>query len=219
MAYQLHTFSGTPFGWRVQITALVKGVPLEINWLTPAPDVLKGETFLELNPRGRVPALCHDDFVVYESTAIVEYLDALHPTPPLYGADVRQAALIRQTVAEIECYLSLNIPTFAGNLFTGQAKTAWDAIAQAAQNALIEFDHYEHVLSNNDYLVHDALSAADIMLYPLFTVFCRASTHPDATTLDIVSQLGTRYPRLTKWQTRVEAIPNFQTTIPPGYSD
>lgn len=219
MAYQLHTFSGTPFGWRVQIAALVKDVPLEIDWLTPSPDVLKGNAFLELNPRGRVPAFSHDDFVVYESTAIVEYIDALHPTPPLYGTDARQAALIRQTIAEIECYLSVSIPTYAGNLFTGQAKTAWDAIAQAAQNALLEFDHYEHALSKNDYLVGDALSAADIMLYPLFTVFCRASGHPDAAPLDITSQLNTRYPRLTKWQTGVEALPNFQSTIPPGYSD
>ena len=35
-----------------------------------------------------------DDFVLYESTAILNYLEAIHPSPPLTPADPRGRALV-----------------------------------------------------------------------------------------------------------------------------
>jgi glutathione S-transferase len=50
---------------------------------------------------GRVPALEHDGFWLAESSAIVEYLEDLHPTPALLPADARERARARQAMAWI----------------------------------------------------------------------------------------------------------------------
>jgi len=217
MALELFTFSGTPFGWRVQLVALIKNIPLDINWLAPSPEGIKSEEFLAINPRGKVPALRSDGFVVYESTAIADYLDALHPVPMIYGTGPEEKALIRQTIAEQECYLSLDVPAFAGTLFIGQAKAQWDLVANAAASVLAELDYYESRLADRDFIAIDSISATDLMLYPLVTVFFRASGHTDAAELEIAEKIPKRFPKLQAWQSRIETIPGFDSTIPPGY--
>jgi glutathione S-transferase len=52
------------------------------------------QPYLSLNPYGRVPTLEEDGFVLFESTAILNYLEAMRPTPPLVPADVRGRALV-----------------------------------------------------------------------------------------------------------------------------
>ena len=54
----------------------------------------RGAAYLEINPHGRVPTLVEDDFVLYESTAILEYLEACFPAPALVPADARGRALV-----------------------------------------------------------------------------------------------------------------------------
>ena len=55
----------------------------------------KRPEYLALNPNGYVPTLVHDDFVVYESTVICEYLDDAFADPPLKPADARGRARMR----------------------------------------------------------------------------------------------------------------------------
>ena len=43
----------------------------------------KQQPYMALNPYGRVPTLQEDDFVLYESTAILDHLEATHPVPAL----------------------------------------------------------------------------------------------------------------------------------------
>jgi maleylacetoacetate isomerase len=49
-------------------------------------------SFLQVNPMGHVPALDHDGFLVAESVAIIQYLDAISPERPLFPKDPRQLA-------------------------------------------------------------------------------------------------------------------------------
>lgn len=53
------------------------GWSLEDRYLPHHPDVVR------LNPRRRVPVLLDGDAVVCDSTVICEYLDEVHPEPPL----------------------------------------------------------------------------------------------------------------------------------------
>ena len=45
-----------------------------------------------------IPSIEDDGFVLYESTAILDYLEATHPTPPLVPSDARGRALVAMHV-------------------------------------------------------------------------------------------------------------------------
>ena len=64
-------------------------------------DVFAGENrqapYLQHNPAGQTPALLLDDGTcIAESVAIMEYVEELHPEPPLFGSTPRERALTRQ---------------------------------------------------------------------------------------------------------------------------
>ena len=79
MGITLYYGSGSPYAWRVQLALEHKALAYELKVISfSAGDTRKPE-FLALNPRHRVPVLVEDDFVLYESSAIVEYLDEAYP--------------------------------------------------------------------------------------------------------------------------------------------
>src|SRR6266511_3681955 len=83
MAIKLYWGSGSPFAWRVMLTLEVKGLAYESKLLEFSKGEHKAADYLRLNPRGKVPTLQDDDFVLYESLAIMTYLDRHYPEPPI----------------------------------------------------------------------------------------------------------------------------------------
>src|SRR5476651_121111 len=67
-----------------------------------APDL--PASHLELHPFGRVPALVHDGFALYETGAITRYLDRAFPGPSLQPTDARRLARLDQIVAVVDSY-------------------------------------------------------------------------------------------------------------------
>ena len=55
----------------------------------------KHPVVLAVNPKRQVPVLVDGDFALFDSTLIFEYLEDLHPSPPLYPADARMRARCR----------------------------------------------------------------------------------------------------------------------------
>jgi len=62
------------------------------------------ETYLAINPFGRVPTLVHDGFVLYETTAITRYVDEAFLGVPLQPADPKQRARMNQIIAVADSY-------------------------------------------------------------------------------------------------------------------
>lgn len=56
---------------------------------------------LDRNPQGLVPVLIDDGLVLSQSLAIIEYLDEMHPEPPLLPADAAGRALVRSAALVI----------------------------------------------------------------------------------------------------------------------
>jgi glutathione S-transferase len=75
MALELYWGSGSPFAWRVMLTLEVKRQAYQSTLLEFSRGDHKAAGFLKLNPRGKVPVLKDDDFVLNESLAIMAYLD------------------------------------------------------------------------------------------------------------------------------------------------
>jgi glutathione S-transferase len=74
---------------KVVLTAQLLEVPFERIDAGAAFGATKTPEYLDLNPNALVPTLEDDDFVLWESNAIVRYLCAKHPQGGLYPQDLR----------------------------------------------------------------------------------------------------------------------------------
>src|SRR4051794_28947030 len=91
---KLYTFWRSNATYRVRVALNIKGIAFDKISI----DLLKGDQFetdfLAVNPARAVPALVLDDGrpALYESMAIMEYLEEVHPSPPLLPAEPRDRA-------------------------------------------------------------------------------------------------------------------------------
>jgi len=77
-----------------------KHIAYELKTMSFSAGDLRKPEYLAINPRHKVPAIVDEGFALYESAAIVEYLDERYPGPKLFPGDVRQRALVRRMVQE-----------------------------------------------------------------------------------------------------------------------
>lgn len=123
--------------------------------------------YLALNPYGRVPTLEQDGFVLYESTAILRYLEAVHPSPALVPADARERGLVDMHMKL--CDLQMSRP--AGAVIFPKRflrKDRWDQAAIAAAKAEIEkhLAILDAQLKGKTYLVGEQFTLADLCYLP-----------------------------------------------------
>lgn len=94
MTLEIIGFARSNFVRTVRMAAEEKGVPYTLVPELPHSDLVKS-----LNPTGKIPAIRHDGFVLTESLAIAEYLDAAFDGPKLIPADLKAAANVRRWMA------------------------------------------------------------------------------------------------------------------------
>ena len=86
---KLYHYFRSSASYRVRIALNLKGVAFEAVAVDLRPPVSahRSAEYLALNPEGLVPVLVDGERVFTQSLAILEYLEATHPTPPLVPAD------------------------------------------------------------------------------------------------------------------------------------
>lgn len=104
MNHELFWISGSPYAWRVQLALEHKGVQYTSRRMDLAKQENRSPTFLTLNPRGKVPVLKTGGTTLYESVAIIAFLDRAHPAVPLFGRTDQEHGRIWQRVSEFENY-------------------------------------------------------------------------------------------------------------------
>ena len=213
MGLTLYSGSGSPFAWRAQLALEHKALAYELRMLSfSARDTLKPE-FIALNPRHQVPVLVDGDFVLYESNAIVEYLDEAYPGrgAPLFPGDVRQRALVRRLIEEVDNYFYEATSEVLTQAFWKKPEEREPDRIAAGRKAVVEEIAMFTRAMRGEFLA-GPLSAADYTLYPLVAALWRAEMKlPD---LDAAGMLT---PELLAWKARIEALPYFDKTIPPHW--
>src|SRR5580765_8740837 len=91
---RLYHHSRSTFARRVRIVLLEKKIEYEAIELDMMNRAHRAPEYLALNPYGRVPTIDDDGFVLYESAAIVQYLEATRPVPPLTPSSAKGRALV-----------------------------------------------------------------------------------------------------------------------------
>src|SRR5579871_5184181 len=131
MALTLYWGSGSPFSWRVQLALEHKGLPYESQLLHFDKQEHQSPQMLKMNPRGRVPILKDGDYVVFESLAILYYLDLKYPQPPIFGRSPEEAGVIMRVICEYQAYTEPHLEKIVEAFFTPSHSRRSDDLASA----------------------------------------------------------------------------------------
>jgi glutathione S-transferase len=136
-------------------------------------DIMKGEHKLPeaiaRQPFGVIPALEDDDLVLYESRAIIRYLDEKLGGPKLVPTDVRDRAVMEQWISVEQSYMSPKAMVIIMNNMFGpmMGKTPdTDAVNKAKENLGNTFDIADKALARQDFFGGKTFSLADISWMP-----------------------------------------------------
>jgi glutathione S-transferase len=201
----VYSIPGSPFGRAVLATLEEKNAAYRLSPV--APGAFRSPEHLARHPFGRVPVLEDDGFRVYETQAILRYLDRVLPTA-LTPADPQAAARMDQLMGVSDWYLFQGV----GNVIGFQRVVGPRLLGLTPDEAAIEaampkahavFDELARVLGDQPFFTGEALSLADLMLTPQVAFFKETPEW---------ALLGAPRPNLVAWLERMEARPSMKAT-------
>ena len=132
---KLYVFPMAPNPRRLLVYLGEKGINIPLEQVDIMSQQNRTPEFLKKNPLGGLPVLQLDDGShLTESLAIMEYLEELHPKPPLLGASPLERARVRELERIAEIGVLSSVGTIFQNtspFFAGRVKQS----AEAAENA------------------------------------------------------------------------------------
>ena len=156
----------------VRLALEEKGVDYDLVEVDLLAGATKRPEHLARQPFGKVPAFEHEGFELYETDAIIRYIDAAFPGPELEPTDAKGKARMAQAINIIGGYA---YPCMIGQIFIQRAvmpmmgNTADEAaIAAAIPQAETCIKALEQLIDGNPYLAGDRLSLADLLLIPVY---------------------------------------------------
>jgi glutathione S-transferase len=220
MALTLYWGSGSPFSWRVMLALQYKGLAYDSQLLHFDKQEHQSPQMLKLNPRGRVPVLKDGDYVVFESVAILYYLDVKFPQPPIFGLTPEEAGVIMRVICEFQAYAEPSLQKIVEAIFADKVAEDIDALTDAMHVVAREARTIEGRLSKEQWIVGNNYSATDMVIFPWIQLLRRALDKSGA------AELGARflpmernYPALARWIERIESLPGYENTYPPHWRD
>jgi glutathione S-transferase len=167
MALKLHYHPLSTYSRRVLIALGEKHIPFEPVVVDMEARKHRGPAYLALNPYGRVPTLEDDGIVLFESTAILNYLEAKHPSPALVPADLRDRALVdmHMKLCDLQMTRQAGIIIFPRRFLP---KDRWNVAAMSTAKAEIEkhLGILDAELRGKTYLVAEQFTLADLCYLP-----------------------------------------------------
>ena len=220
MALTLYWGSGSPFSWRVLLALEHKGLQYESQLLHFDKQEHQSPQMLKMNPRGRVPVLKDGDYVVFESVAILYYLDLKYREPPIFGLTPEEAGVIMRVICEFQAYAEPALLRIVDAVFADRVADSLEELSEAMHVAGREARTIEGRLSKEEWIVGANYSATDMVIFPWIQLLRRAMSKPAA------AELGARflpmernYPALGRWVRRIENLPGYERTFPPHWRD
>jgi glutathione S-transferase len=212
--FMVHSVPGSPYGRAVFATLEEKRADYRLAVVTP--ETAKREPHLSRHPFGRVPVLEHGDLTLYETQAILRYLDRALPTPALTPNAAQAAARMDQVMNICDWYLFQGVGNVIGfqrivrpRLLGQSADEA--AVATAMPKAHAVINELSRLLGEKRYFAGDAVSLADLMVAPQFDFLAQTPEWPALTakTANLIAWLGRMTARdsfaATTWE-RIAAL-------------
>jgi glutathione S-transferase len=164
MTIVIHGVPGSPYVRMPILACEEKGVAWELRRMGFG----EGKTpeHLARHPFGRIPAIEHGDFKLYECQAILRYIDAAFDGPPLTPADPRAMARMSQVMNIVDWYVMPSLSVGIGfNRIVAPIfglPTNEEAVAKAVPLARTCLQALEEILGSKPYFAGDAVTLADL---------------------------------------------------------
>jgi len=203
---KLYGFPASPNTWKVRALAAHLKAPLEFEFIDLTKGAQHTPAYLAINPTGRTPVLVDDDFKLWESNAILQYLASKSATP-LYPNDARGRADVTRWLCWDLAHWGAQAcqPLIFENLvkkFVNLGPADGAAVAKAMEAFKKEAKMLDAHLAKHEHLVGDALTIADFSVAaPLF--------HAEGAGIPLDSCANVR-----GWFQRVSALPCWGETAP-----
>jgi glutathione S-transferase len=201
---KLYGFPPSPNTWKVRAVAAQLGIPLEFELV----DLTKPRSaaYLALNPTGRTPTLVDGDFILWESSAIMQNLagrsaNSLWPDNARTRADITRWQCWQLAHWSAEACQPLTFQRFVKKVLNlGPPDAA--AVAKATEAFNREARMLDAHLSGRSYLVGNALTLADFAVAGA-VAYAKEAELPLAP-----------YSHVRDWLARVQALPAWRDTAP-----
>ena len=198
---KLHYHPFSTYSRRVRIALLEKKIEAQLIELDMARGAHRAPEYLALNPYGRVPTIEEDGLVLYESTAILDYLEATHPTPALVPPDARGRALVamHMKLGDIQLARQTGVIIFPKRFLP---RERWDegAMAQAKKEIEKHLAIVERQIADREWMVGDRYSLVEVCYTPFVQFFPLMEITPP--------------PAVAAWTARMLARPSARETAP-----
>jgi len=176
---RLHGFAVSNYYNMVKLALLEKGLPFEEVQVFASRD----EAFLAISPRGKVPVLQCEHGYISETSAILEYIEALGQGPSLLPKGAYEQARVRELARHIELYIELPARACYAQAFFGlQVDPAIQA--KTREELLAGIDSLKRLGTFSPYVAGDSLSLAD--LYFLYSVDLAAAVAHKVFAIDLL---------------------------------
>ncbi len=197
---KLYGSLASPFVARCWLAAAAKASNVDLELYE---DGIKSDSYLAMNPMGKMPLLVDGEVALPESTVICEYLDETLPGPALMPSDPGGKAKVRLLTHIADLYLSGP----SSQLSRAAPDDDAEQIAAAVAAADAGFTYLEHFIGGNGRAYGDSLTLADCTLQPSvnFAVLVLAK-HGAKDKLD-------GHPKLSRWWKGCVENPSLKDAI------
>jgi glutathione S-transferase len=157
------------------------------------------------NPFRKIPAMQHGDVTLYESAAILRYLDNVFSGPRLWPAGSREQALVDQWIGAVCDSLTSTAQRYMASRFNFLPVPAEMQLKYLDQSRQV-LPVFDRQLAKTRYLAGDGLTAADLVASPAFFYF------PSIPEMNAILE---PLANCKRWMKDIEARPSFAATETP----
>jgi len=158
-----------------------------------------------LNPFGKIPAMTHGELTLFESSAILRYLDGAFAGPKLWPADARAAAIVDQWIGAACDSLLNSAQRYMASRFNFLPVPA-EMTKRYLDKTREVLPVFNRQLGKTKYIAGEGLTAADLACAPPFFYF------PEIAELRGILDA---MPNCRRWMDDIAARPSFAATVPP----
>ena len=208
---KLYTYFRSSASYRVRIALNLKAAPHTLAAVNLFKGEQRNEAYAAENPQKLVPALNHDGLILSQSLAIIDYIDAIHPEPPIYPDAPEERALVQSMALIIGCEIhpldNLRVLKYLKNELTQPQ----DAVDTWYRHWITEgFAALEEIVARHGgdaFCYGDSPTLADIFLVPQMYNARRFETDLSA------------FPRLVAIDKHLQTLKPFLDAVPENQPD